>query len=207
MAKRHDSELNRTGSCQPSHRRACTHLESAKEELDSLLRQSIREHLLADVPLGVWLSGGIDSSTIVHYAATERGSRLKTFSISFRGRSFDETTYIRQVAAKYDTEHVEFDLNPEADLESTIGEFAYYSDEPNADAGALPVWYLSRLSKTQTTVALSGEGADELFGGYLTYRANQLSVPWRRLPSHSAARRAFAGPPLACFRREDRLRL
>lgn len=158
-------------------------LESAKEELDSLLRQSIREHLLADVPLGVWLSGGIDSSTIVHYAATERGSRLKTFSISFRGRSFDETTYIRQVAAKYDTEHVEFDLNPEADLEATIGEFAYYSDEPNADAGALPVWYLSRLSKTQTTVALSGEGADELFGGYLTYRANQLSVPWRRLPA------------------------
>ena len=158
-------------------------MESAKEELDSLLRQSIREHLLADVPLGVWLSGGIDSSTIVHYAATERGSRLKTFSISFRGRSFDETAYIRQVAAKYDTEHVEFDLNPEADLEATIGEFAYYSDEPNADAGALPVWYLSRLSKTQTTVALSGEGADELFGGYLTYRANQLSVPWRRLPA------------------------
>lgn len=158
-------------------------LDGAKEELDSLLRQSIREHLLADVPLGVWLSGGIDSSTIVHYAAVERGSRLKTFSISFQGRSFDETAFIRQVAAKYGTDHVEFDLSPEADLESSIGEFAYYSDEPNADAGALPVWYLSRLSKTQTTVALSGEGADELFGGYLTYRANQLSAPCRRLPS------------------------
>jgi asparagine synthase (glutamine-hydrolysing) len=159
-----------------------TALEDAKEELDSLLRQSIREHLLADVPLGVWLSGGIDSSTIVHYAAAERGSRLKTFSISFRGRSFDESTFIRQVATKYGTEHVEFDLSPEADLESAVGDFAYYSDEPNADAGALPVWYLSRLSKAQTTVALSGEGADELFGGYLTYRANQLSAPWRRLP-------------------------
>ncbi len=158
-------------------------LERAKEELDSLLRQSIREHLLSDVPLGVWLSGGIDSSTIVHYAATERCSRLKTFSISFLGRSFDETNFIRQVAAKYDTEHTEFDLGPEADLEGAISELAYYSDEPNADAGALPVWYLSRLSKAQTTVALSGEGADELFGGYLTYRANQLSAPWRRLPA------------------------
>ena len=87
------------------------------------------------------------------------------------------------MAAKYGTEHVEFDLNPNADLENAIDEFAYYSDEPNADAGALPVWYLSRLSKTQTTVALSGEGADELFGGYLTYRANQLSAPWRRMPA------------------------
>ena len=167
----------------PHTRPAKVTLAGAKEELDSLLRQSVREHLLADVPLGVWLSGGIDSSTIVHYAAAERGSRLKTFSVSFKGRSFDETTFIRQVAAKYGTEHVEFDLSPEADLESAIGEMVYYSDEPNADAGALPVWYLSRLSKTQTTVALSGEGADELFGGYLTYRANQLSAPWRRLPA------------------------
>lgn len=158
-------------------------LEGAKAELDLLLRQSIREHLLADVPLGVWLSGGIDSSTIVHYTAVELGSRLKTFSISFQGRSFDETAFIRQVAAKYSTEHIEYDLSHETDLESAIGEFAYYSDEPNADAGALPVWYLSRLSKTQTTVALSGEGADELFGGYLTYRANQLSESCRQLPS------------------------
>ena len=75
--------------------------------------------------------------------------RLKTFSISFRGRSFDETQYIREVAAHYGTDHEQFDLNPEVDLAGAIEEFAYYSDEPNADAGALPVWFLSKLSKTK----------------------------------------------------------
>jgi asparagine synthase (glutamine-hydrolysing) len=156
---------------------------SAQEELDSLLRQSTREHLLSDVPLGVWLSGGIDSSTILHYAATQSSSRIKTFSISFRGRSFDETPYIRQVVEQYGTEHTELDLNPDSNLQGAIEEFAYYSDEPTADAGALPVWFLSKLSKTKTTVALSGEGADELFGGYLTYAANLLARQARHLPS------------------------
>ncbi len=102
-----------------------------------------------------------------------RGSRLKTFSISFRGRSFDETEYIRAAAKQYDTEHQEFDVNPEADLADAIEEFANYFDEPNADAGALPVWYLSKMTRQNVTVALSGEGADELFGGYLTYRADR----------------------------------
>jgi asparagine synthase (glutamine-hydrolysing) len=157
-------------------------LESAREQLDGLLRQSIREHLISDVPLGMWLSGGIDSSTILHYAATESRAPLKTFSISFNGRSFDETAYIREVAQRYQTEHEELDLNPDVDLRSAIEEFAYFSDEPSADAGALPVWFLSKLSKTKTTVSLSGEGADELFGGYLTHRANRLSALARRLP-------------------------
>jgi asparagine synthase (glutamine-hydrolysing) len=157
-------------------------LESAREELDALLRQSIREHLVSDVPLGMWLSGGIDSSTILHYAATESSRPLKTFSISFQGRSFDETSYIREVARLYQTDHTELDLNPEVDLRSAIEELAYYSDEPSADAGALPVWFLSKLSRTKTTVSLSGEGADELFGGYLTYRANRLAALARRLP-------------------------
>jgi asparagine synthase (glutamine-hydrolysing) len=156
--------------------------DEARERLDSLLRQSVKEHLLSDVPLGVWASGGIDSSTLLHYAATESGSRLKTFSISFRGRSFDETSYIRQVASRYGTDHEEFDVNPDAGLADAIEEFAYYFDEPNADAGALPVWFLSRLTKRNVTVALSGEGADELFGGYLTYRANQIARHVRRLP-------------------------
>jgi asparagine synthase (glutamine-hydrolysing) len=156
--------------------------ESAKEELDSLLEQSVREHLISDVPLGVWLSGGIDSSTILHYAAKASDSKLKTFSISFRGRSFDETEYVNRAVKQYGTDHQELDLTPEQDLQGAIEEFAYYSDEPSADAGALPVWFLSKLCKTKTTVALSGEGADELFGGYLTYRANRLAGGARLLP-------------------------
>jgi asparagine synthase (glutamine-hydrolysing) len=156
--------------------------EDAQEELDSLLKNSIREHLISDVPLGVWLSGGIDSSTILHYASAISSKPLKTYSISFRGRSFDESAYIRQVSSRYGTDHAELDLNPGANLADTIEEFAYYSDEPSADAGALPVWFLAKLSKTGTTVSLSGEGADELFGGYLTYRADRLAAQMRRLP-------------------------
>src|SRR5258705_3941536 len=157
-------------------------LESAKEELDALLQDAVREHLISDVPLGVWLSGGIDSSTILHYAARASSSQLKTFSISFRGRSFDETEYVHRAAKQYGTDHQELDLTPEEDLRGAIEEFAYFSDEPSADAGALPVWFLSKLCKTKTTVALSGQGADELFGGYLTYRANRLAARARLLP-------------------------
>ncbi|HUI56711.1 MAG TPA: asparagine synthase (glutamine-hydrolyzing) [Bryobacteraceae bacterium] len=157
-------------------------LESAKEELDWLLRDAVREHLVSDVPLGVWASGGLDSSTILHYAAAASGAPLKTFSVSFAGRSFDESQYFREVARIYGTDHHEFDLNPDVELESAIEDFAYYSDEPSADAGALPVWYLSRMSRRHVTVALSGEGADELFGGYLTYVADRLARPFRLVP-------------------------
>jgi asparagine synthase (glutamine-hydrolysing) len=156
--------------------------ETAEAELDRLLKQSVREHLLSEVPLGVWLSGGLDSSSLVHYAAEAAGSRLKTFSITFHGRSFDEASYARQVAQAYGTDHTELDLNPEQDLPAAIGELSYYCDEPNADSGALPVWFLSRLTKTRATVALSGEGADELFGGYLMQRASMLAGAARRLP-------------------------
>lgn len=158
-------------------------LESAKQDLDTLLSKAVPEHLLSDVPLGVWLSGGVDSTTILHYAAIASSSRLKTFSISFAGRSFDETPYIKRAVEAYDTDHVQFDLNPEENLQAAIEELVYYSDEPSADAGALPVWFLSKLSKTQTTVALSGEGADELFGGYLTYRADRIARGIRKLPA------------------------
>ncbi len=156
--------------------------ETAETELDRLLRESVREHLVADVPLGVWLSGGLDSSSLLHYAAEASSSRLKTFSITFQGRGFDESRYARQVAERYGTEHTELDLNPEQDLPGAIHELAYYCDEPNADSGALPVWFLSQLTKASATVALSGEGADELFGGYLMHRASLLARTARRLP-------------------------
>ena len=165
--------------------------ESAEAELDRLLKESVQEHLVSDVPLGVWLSGGLDSSSLVHYAAEASSSRLKTFSITFRGRSFDETRYARQVADWYGTEHTELDLNPEQDLPAAIHELAYYGDEPNADSGALPVWFLSRLTKASATVALSGEGADELFGGYLMQRASLLAHTARKFPP--AALRALLG--------------
>jgi asparagine synthase (glutamine-hydrolysing) len=167
-------------------------IEDAKDELDSLLQQSVQEHLISDVPLGIWLSGGIDSTTILHYAAAECGAKLKTFSISFQGRSFDESPYIRCAVERYGTEHEQLDLNPDMDLCGAIEEFAYYSDEPSADAGALPVWFLSKLCRRRVTVALSGEGADELFGGYLTYRADGIANLLRRIPNSFLRRASHA---------------
>src|SRR5262249_23850434 len=149
-------------------------LNDAKQELDSLLRQSVREQLVADDPVGIWASGGLDSSTIVHYAA-ESGARIKTFSITLQRRRFNESCYIHEVAKRYRTEHSEFDLNTDVDLPSAIEQFSYYSDDPCADAGALHVWFLSKLSRQEVTVALSGEGADELFGGYVTYHADRYA--------------------------------
>jgi asparagine synthase (glutamine-hydrolysing) len=157
--------------------------EEAKAELDELLTKAVREHLLSDVPLGVWLSGGVDSSTILHYAAQVSDRPLHTYSISFAGRSFDETNYIREVAEQYGSTHHQFDLNPNEDLPGAIEQFADHFDEPNADGGALPVWFLSKMTKQTATVAFSGEGADELFAGYLTYRADHLSRIARKLPA------------------------
>jgi len=169
----------------PEHRYT---LDSAAEELDGLLANSIREHLVADVPLGIWASGGLDSSTILHYASEHSQSRLKTFSVSFKGRSFDEGDYARDVAGHYGTEHHAFDLNPDVDLEGAIDSMVFHSDEPGADGGALPVWFLSKMSREHVTVALSGEGADELFGGYYTYLGDRYARGLQRIPA--LARRA-----------------
>jgi len=166
----------------PLERPQALRMDDAVDELDALLQQSVREHLVSDVPLGLWLSGGIDSSTILHYATQALGSPLKTFSVSFQGRSFDETGYSRPIAARYGAEHEELDLSTDLNLTDSIEAFASYADEPNADAGALPVWFLSKMTSRSATVALSGEGTDELLGGYLTYRANDLARRARALP-------------------------
>ncbi len=148
-------------------------IEEATGELDHLLRQAISDQVPTDVPMGIWLSGGLDSSTVLHYAAQSTPAPLRTFSITFRGKSFDEARYIRSVSEHYGTQHTELDLNEDVDLADTIREMVFYSDEPGADAGAVPVWYLAKMTRPSATVVLSGEGADELFGGYLTYQANR----------------------------------
>lgn len=158
-------------------------LESAKEALDSHLRESVKEHLISDVPLGVWASGGLDSSTLLHYASEQSSTKLKTFSVSFHGHGFDESRFFREVARVYATDHCELDLNSTLDLTGAIENAAYYSDEPTADAGAVPLWFLSKATKERVTVVLSGEGADELFGGYLTYRADRIAQWLRLIPA------------------------
>jgi len=163
----------------------------ACEELDDLLQKSLREQLVSDVPVGIWLSGGLDSSTILRYAAQVGVARLRTFSITFKGRSFDESESIAEITRHFGSQHTEFDLDETANLERAIQKIAYYSDEPSADAGALPAWFLAEMSSKDVTVVLSGEGADELFAGYLTYKADRYSAAARRVPA--VVRRAALG--------------
>jgi asparagine synthase (glutamine-hydrolysing) len=158
-------------------------LEDAGEQLDWLLTQSVGEQLASDVPVGIWLSGGLDSATVLHYAARAYPRRLRTFSVTFHGRSFDEGRHAREISRRYAAEHSEFDLSPGPELADAVEQISYYSDEPSADAGALPVWFLAQMSRKDVTVLLSGEGADELFAGYLTYRADRYGSAARRLPA------------------------
>jgi asparagine synthase (glutamine-hydrolysing) len=158
-------------------------IDEACEQLDGLIASSVREQLVSDVPLGIWLSGGLDSSTVLHYAAAAGATNLNTFSVTFQGRTFDESRYVREVSRQYGTRHTEFDLTETADLADAIDQIAYYSDEPSADAGAVPLWFLARLTAGNATVALSGEGADEVFAGYITYRADRYAEIARRVPA------------------------
>jgi len=152
--------------------------ESAAElaaELRDRLRDSVRAHLIADVPVGVLLSGGIDSSALAALAAEESSHRVSTFSIGFEERSFDELERARLVARRYGTDHHELILRPDAaDL---LPRLAETFDEPFADSSALPTYLVSELAAGQVKVVLSGEGGDELFGGYYTYVADLLA-PW-----------------------------
>jgi asparagine synthase (glutamine-hydrolysing) len=158
-------------------------LEEASLELDHRLSTSVREHCLSDVPVGMWLSGGLDSTTLVDFASKQSSTPVRTFSVGFENHSCDESKYFREVSRFYGTQHEEIELRPNDDLIAAITQFPKFSDEPGADAGALPVWYLSKLSRQSVTVALSGEGSDEIFGGYLTYKANQYSQLLRAVPA------------------------
>jgi asparagine synthase (glutamine-hydrolysing) len=165
------------------HAHAPRTITEATEELDDLLQKSVREQLVSDVPVGIWLSGGLDSSTILRYAANAGSAQLRTYSITFKGRSFDESAAIGEISRHFGSQHTELDLDETADLEGVIQKMAYYSDEPSADAGALPAWFLAKMSSQQVTVVLTGEGADELFAGYLTYKADRYAATARRVPA------------------------
>jgi asparagine synthase (glutamine-hydrolysing) len=143
------------------------------EELRSRLRDSVRAHLVSDVPVGVLLSGGVDSAFLAALAAEESSETLRTFSIGFEERSFDELAGARLVAERYGTQHRELVLRPDAAL--LLPALADAFDEPFADSSALPTYLVSQLAASDVKVALSGEGGDELFGGYYTYAADLLA--------------------------------
>ncbi len=163
--------------------------EETKEELLSILGECVRMRLMSDVPLGAFLSGGIDSSTIVALMSEAASEPVKTFSIGFKDSSYNELDYARMVAREFQTEHHELIIEPKA--VELVDELIGFIDEPFADFSVFPTFLVSRMAREHVKVVLSGDGGDELFAGYPTYRADRLSLRYGKLPAWS--RRAMRG--------------
>ena len=176
------AEVHRYWNFDPTAERLVSRRQ-AMERLRELLSDSVRLRLQSDVPLGSFLSGGIDSSLITAIAQEHVETPVRTFSIGFPIPDFDETAYAAQVAKHLGTNHQRFEVQPSG--VDIIDKLVWHYDEPFGDSSAVPTWYLSELTRGHVTVALSGDGGDELFAGYERYRALWLSHRMQRwLPIH-----------------------
>jgi asparagine synthase (glutamine-hydrolysing) len=161
-----------------------------RAELLDLLTDAVRRQLVSDVPLGTFLSGGLDSSTLVALTRRVHSGAIKTFSIGFEDPSYDERADARLVARRFETDHTELTVTP--DVADLVPRLVHHFDEPFADASAIPTYYLSQLTRRHVTVALGGDGGDELFAGYATYQADALARLYARLPA-ALTRRLIPG--------------
>ncbi|MGH2514807.1 MAG: asparagine synthase (glutamine-hydrolyzing), partial [Ktedonobacterales bacterium] len=141
--------------------------ETAARRVRDLALEAVRKRLISEVPLGAFLSGGVDSSIVVAAMSQVGTERVKTFSIGFEEESHSELDYARLIATRYATDHHEFIVRP--DLLDVLPRLAWAFDEPFADASMVPTYYVSKLARQHVTVALSGDGGDELYGGYRRY--------------------------------------
>jgi asparagine synthase (glutamine-hydrolysing) len=167
-----------------------------REELDATLKESVRIRMRSDVPLGVFLSGGLDSSTIVAYASQEVSHPLMTFTIGFDRTEWDESEDAARVARHFGTQHHLLRLT-EAEmresLQDSLQRIVFHCDEPFGDASALPTYIVSRLARQHATVILSGDGGDELFAGYTFYRGMQFAEKYRRYLPYWLGRKGLPG--------------
>jgi asparagine synthase (glutamine-hydrolysing) len=150
------------------------------EELRALLTEAVKLRLVADVPLGAFLSGGIDSSTVVGLMAQHMDQPVKTFSIGFNEDSYDELKYARLTAKKFGTDHHEFMVAP--DICEVVDQLAWHFDEPFADSSAIPTYVVSKLAREHVKVVLTGDGGDELFAGYSRYVTERNRSKFDRIP-------------------------
>jgi len=158
------------------------------ERILSLLRDSVRLRMVADVPVGAFLSGGIDSSAIVALITQHATGPVRTFSLGFReGRAYNELGDAKRVAQHFGTEHYELEVGP-ADFERAFSTLVYHYDEPFGDAAGFPLYLISRFAREHVKVALAGDGSDELFGGYRRYVVDGWASVYHRLPTQLAQR-------------------
>jgi asparagine synthase (glutamine-hydrolysing) len=155
--------------------------QSYLEEFSALLEDSIRLRLVSDVPFGVFLSGGVDSSSVAYWMSRQMQEPVKTFSIGFGESSFDELDYARLVAETLQSEHHEQIVT--ADAATILPKLVWHAEEPTADSSMVAVYYLAQMAREKVTMALSGDGADEILAGYETYQAYYLLRLYRLLPS------------------------
>lgn len=151
------------------------------EKMYALILESIKSHLISDVPLGVFLSGGLDSSSIVAITSEILNRPVKTFSIGYEDDYYNELDNARLVAKRYGTDHHEYIVGPTSIKD--IQEILYFFDEPFADSSAIPTYYVSKYARQNVTVALSGDGGDELFGGYGNYKADKIGLVYKKIPA------------------------
>ena len=169
--------------------------EECLNELERRLAEAVRIRLISDVPLGALLSGGVDSSIIVALMARANSGSVKTFSIGFSNEDFSETVHARAVAERFGTDHNEFIVDP--DFSETLEKLTHMLEEPFADSSILPTYHVSRLARKHVTVALSGDGGDELYGGYDRYQINLRRRVFERIPAWvGRAYRNYAYPCL-----------
>lgn len=153
------------------------------------LEEAVRLRMISDVPLGAFLSGGIDSSAVVALMSRAGAGPVKTFSIGFEEPEYDELTYARQVAERFGTEHHELVVRPDA--VAILPKLAWHYDEPFADSSAVPTYYVAQMTRQYVTVALNGDAGDESFGGYDRYVANLLAASFDRWPGAGLLRHAI----------------
>lgn len=168
-------DLPKYGSFDPGSENECL------DELESRLEEAVRIRLISDVPLGALLSGGVDSSIVVALMARASSATVRTFSIGFPNQDFSETEYARAVAERFETDHTEMIVDP--DFGETLDKLTRLLEEPFADSSILPTFHVSRLARQHVTVALSGDGGDELYAGYDRYQINLLRSRFERLPA------------------------
>ncbi len=162
-------------------RDAATDRRQAIEEIRALCDDAVRLRLVSDVPLGAFLSGGLDSSAVVHFMRPRHTGPLHTFSVRFEEASFDEGPFAALVARTYDLTHHEVVCRA-ADVTACLDRLVWHADAPVADISMVPMYRLAEATRQHVTVVLSGDGGDEVFGGYALYHADRAARVWRRLP-------------------------